>query len=118
LPTQNIKFANVLNYATQKNKPPKKSEFVKRGKEDSFGKLLSEFDIIYVCGELPKVAVHWAREYFWLGKVRFVFIPHPSPKNRVWNDPQMFEIVAKSIGAEYENTVFEKLEKNKERCLP
>ncbi len=100
---EDVKFANVIEKATPNNKAPKKSEFVKRGKDESFGRFLLDFDIVYVCGELAKVAVHWAREYYWLGKIKFVYLPHPSPRNRQWNDPELFTEVAKMIGDAYES---------------
>lgn len=112
VPLDCVNFANVINEARPGNKSPKKSEFVKRGREDTFGQFLANFDIVYVCGEMAKVAVYWAREWFWLGKVKFVYIPHPSPRNRIWNDPEAFNRVSQIIGSEYESSVLKKMERD------
>lgn len=101
---EDVKFSNVIDYPTKKNKAPAQSEFVRRGQNPSFKILILSYDIVYVCGKMAKLAVEQIRN-LWNTKV--VYLPHPSPKNRQWNDPETFTRIAKLIGETYESKVAE-----------
>jgi uracil-DNA glycosylase len=116
IPMQDISFANCL--ATPSSKPLPRSMFDKKGKESSFALFLLNFDLVYVCGSMAKVAIDRARNHHFLGRIVFVEIPHPSPRNRFWNDKDSFNKVSDMIRLGYESAVTKKMEKISKRKHP
>jgi hypothetical protein len=95
-----VKFRNVLPFVTENNKTPSRADFIKQGQNPSFRFLILYYDIVYVCGKMAKLAVDQIKDF---GNTKIVYLPHPSPKNRQWNNPKLFTKVAKMIGDAYES---------------
>lgn len=102
-----VTFLNVLPFATNNNKTPSRSDFIRRGKDPIFRSIILSYDIVYVCGKMAKLAVDQMGD---LGRTKVVHIPHPSPRNRQWNNPDLFMEVVKMVGDAYESKDVENME--------
>jgi hypothetical protein len=104
---KDVTFLNVLPFATKGNKTPSRSDFIKQGKDPRFRSIILGYDIVYVCGKMAKLAVEQISD---IGRTKLVHIPHPSPRNRQWNDPDLFMEVVKMVGDAYEGKDVENME--------
>lgn len=96
---ESVRYYNVVERAFAENEYPKWSEFKNRAESFHFHTMLSKFDMVIACGRFAERALLHGICYHNID-LPLLAIPHPSPRNRIWNNAAAREEVINSIREE------------------